>query len=104
MRLFYNLIYKHILIFLLTACNPMDKCHKVKDVYYYPGKNDWENPEHFSKSMRCDYTLTECEEDCVTTYIFRDHYDRYKKQYTDLGLKYPYPRVNKKPILIPNRY
>ncbi len=82
------LIRKLLILSITTGCASKDE--NIQDIYYYPGS--FYSPEYFAKAQREPYTLNECKEDCVTFVIRRKFYDSYAKQYTDLGLEFPYPR------------
>lgn len=64
------------------------ECDDIQDIYYFP--NEIYNPEFFSKAVICPYTLNPINQNIQTFYIRRDLYDEYAKEYTGLGLDFPY--------------
>jgi len=93
-----NILLYSISFFSISCASSIER--QVQDIYYYPG--GFLSNEYFENSQRKPYTLTQCFKPCVTTYILRKNYDRYAREYTDLGLEYPYPKkIGTKDILMP---
>jgi hypothetical protein len=93
--------YLIILLLLLSGCG--GKRMVIQDIYYYP--EGIYNQEFFKNSQIQPYTLNVCAESCITTYIERQYYDTYAKQYIDLGLKYPFPKKEgEEGLLYPAHY
>ena len=104
-----------ILILSLNACilyplkegvsylkKKANECNEVQDIYYYPDKTY--NPDYFAIIQRCPYTLNILNKELPTFYIKRRFYDDYAKEYTDLGLMFPYPRRTGQEGVILNIY
>tara|TARA_A100001015_G_C14876155_1_gene666424 strand:+ start:721 stop:1053 length:333 start_codon:yes stop_codon:yes gene_type:complete len=86
---FVSVLFTSVFSFcVLSSAHTINYCRgQIVDIYYPPGK------ESSAYHSDCKYTKTmrNCT-DCSILIVPRKQYDRWAKEYTDLGMMPPYPK------------
>ena len=79
-----------------------NQCNAIVDIYI-PRNTSYDKIKAITNAEICAYTVSFCE-NCHTSYIRRDEYKAWAKEYKKLGLKPPFPKKTGKYNIFPPKH